>query len=885
MSQIDLKIALWNGNGLQNHLYELEAFLKSNKIDILLATETHGTDRTSIRIPGYNAILANHPSNKAYGGSAIIIKNALNYVEYPPDTSDAIQLTKIELKFSQEIVVISSIYCRPRFALKETDFDNMIQSLGNKFIAGGDFNSKHTFFGSRLSNPKGRELFKSISKNNVTVLSGGSPTYWPTDPQKIPDLIDFFMSRGLNRQMFSIDNSYDLSSDHSPVILTCCRAVDKRTVPKIVNYNKFRENIQNKINLKVRLQSAEDIEKAVDELNNLIKTEIENCSREQDTVRSSSQYSNRIRSLIEKKRKLRANWQITRYPGHKTELNRAEKELKAELAIARDQENEDRIKNLSATKISDYSLWKELKYIKKPAQRREPIKTEAGDWIRTDEEKARTFKEHLCEVFTPYTDNQDLDHLRHVEQVVNCPLPMSLDINYITVKEVKFQIKKLNARKSPGPDGITARAIKNLPHKVVVLLTYIFNAILRLGYFPAQWKLARVIMILKPGKPSAEVGSYRPISILSVFSKLIERLILTRMHQFLRVVIPDHQFGFREEHSTAQQCHRVVDYVKKGFEKKEYCSGVFLDVSKAFDKVWHQGLEYKMRSVFPPYLFVLLKSFLSERQFFVQCGLASSQSEAIQSGVPQGSVLGPHLYVLYTHDLPVIEDGMCGTFADDTTYLCSDKDPQVASQKIQIHLNKVEKWCKKWNLRINANKSQHITFTLNKRDSGEIRFGSEVIKHTDTVKYLGLTLDRRLTFGPHIKLKRIELNLKRRRLYHILNAKSALSLKNKLLIYNTTIKPVWLYCCQLWGLASKSNIDIIQRFQNISLRVCTGAPNYIRNEDLHRDLKIKTVQEEISCISERHRAKSEVHNNLLVRRTIEEELRTSRLSKKLFCNI
>lgn len=138
---------------------------------------------------------------------------------------------------------------------------------------------------------------------------------------------------------------------------------------------------------------------------------------------------------------------------------------------------------------------------------------------------------------------------------------MSRDIQFITVNELKFQIKRLNARKAPGPDEISARAVTNFPHKGAVLLTYIFNAILRLGYFPSMWKLARVIMILKPGKPSAEIGSYRPISILSVFSKLSDRIILGKMRTFMTDIIPDHQFGFRERHSTVQQCHRVVDYV------------------------------------------------------------------------------------------------------------------------------------------------------------------------------------------------------------------------------------------------------------------------------------------------------------------------------------
>lgn len=108
-------------------------------------------------------------------------------------------------------------------------------------------------WGSRLTNTKGRELYKSIDKNNIQIKSGGSPTYWPTDPTKIPDLLDFFLSKGLSNQMFSIENSFELSTDHSPVILTCCRAVANQKYPLVTHYKMFRENIGDKLNVRVNL--------------------------------------------------------------------------------------------------------------------------------------------------------------------------------------------------------------------------------------------------------------------------------------------------------------------------------------------------------------------------------------------------------------------------------------------------------------------------------------------------------------------------------------------------------------------------------------------------------------------------------------------------------
>lgn len=136
MSQIDIKIALWNANGILNHTNEIELFIRMNKIDIMLISETHATDRTYLNIIGFKCIFANHPSNKAFGGAAIIIKASLNFCELQPAVSDAIQAAMVDMQFMNERVIISAVYCRPRFNLKETDFDLLFSNFGFKFIAG-----------------------------------------------------------------------------------------------------------------------------------------------------------------------------------------------------------------------------------------------------------------------------------------------------------------------------------------------------------------------------------------------------------------------------------------------------------------------------------------------------------------------------------------------------------------------------------------------------------------------------------------------------------------------------------------------------------------------------------------------------------------------------
>jgi hypothetical protein len=152
----------------------------------------------------------------------------------------------------------------------------------------------------------------------------------------------------------------------------------------------------------------------------------------------------------------------------------------------------------------------------------------------------------------------------------------------------------------------------------------------------------------KPGKPANEASSYRPISLLSITSKIFAKLLLNRVRNDTDILdnVPDNQFGFREHHSTIQQIHRIVNKIAASLEEKQYCTAASLDIAQAFDKVWHTGLLYKLKNKLPSPYYLLLKLYISERYFQVKYHNAYSRYKLAKSGVPQGSVLGPLLYLL-----------------------------------------------------------------------------------------------------------------------------------------------------------------------------------------------------------------------------------------------
>lgn len=866
-----LKLAIWNANGLSHHRQEIQMFLKNQNIDIMLISETHFSDNSYIKIPEYIVYNTNHPDGTARGGTAIIIKKIIRHHEIPKFEQRHLQATSVVVEEWNGPITISAIYCPPRYIIKKEQFQQFFKTLGQRFIAGGDYNAKHQQWGSRLSTTKGRELLKAMQDNNLSHLSSGQPTYWPTDTSKVPDLIDFCVIKGISGNYLQAKSCLDLSSDHSPVLINVNSNVQRRQIPptlcnKKTNWSTYRRILDAKIALNIPLKTSEDLENAVEHLCISIQEAAWAATPTSKTSEKNDYCPAFIKKKIAEKRKLRRQWQNTRTHIDKQNLNRSIKELKIALQEFKNKSIQDYLTNLSATDNTDYSLWKATKCIKQPQQHIPPIKDRTGNWARSDKEKGLAFAKHLESVFMPFSSTLPAEQEAEINEFLQAPFQMDLPVKKFKTSEVKsIIIDDLNPKKSPGYDLITGKVLKELSEKTIQLITFIYNTILRLEYFPAQWKVAQIILIPKPGKKLEDLQSYRPISLLPVISKIFEKLFVKRLKPILisKNLIPAHQFGFRQQHSTVEQVHRIVDKISKDLEAKRYCAAAFLDVSQAFDKVWHKGLLYKLKLNIPHHYYQILKSYLSNRYFQVKYNEELSTLFPIQSGVPQGSVLGPILYLLFTADLPTTSLTTTATFADDTAILASHSNPIIASRNLQNHINKTQVWLQKWRIKANETKSVQVTFTMKKESCPAVQLNGQTIPQAESAKYLGLHLDRRLTWQKHIFIKRKQLGLKLNKMYWLMGHRSQLSIYNKLSLYKSILKPIWTYGIQLWGTASNSNIEILQRFQSKVLRQITNAPWYVPNSIIQNDLEMISVKDEIKNYSVKYSEKLSVHPNQL----------------------
>lgn len=366
------------------------------------------------------------------------------------------------------------------------------------------------------------------------------------------------------------------------------------------------------------------------------------------------------------------------------------------------------------------------------------------------------------------------------------------EVKYVTPREIRIAVKNTKSKKAPGQDGIQNIVLKNLPHKAFMLLTNIFNASLKLSHFPTPWKSAEVLAFPKPGKDKIFPQNYRPISLLPTLSKIFERVILNRIHEFEKNNnnLNQEQFGFRKGRSTVQQLARITNVISNGLNQNKSTAMLLLDIEKAFDTVWHEGLVHKLSTYkLPNYVLKIIMSYLEDRTFQIKIGNTYSKTQNVAAGVPQGSILGPILFLYYINDIPKSPNTNIALFADDTAIMAQSWKKDQAIKYIQRHIVELEVFYHKWKVKINVLKTELLVFSQKeKKNNTHIVYMNEIpVNSKEDAKYLGVDLDKKLTFNKHIKKVKSKAHAIISLLYNLINQKSKMSEKNKILLYKMLI--------------------------------------------------------------------------------------------------
>jgi hypothetical protein len=369
-----------------------------------------------------------------------------------------------------------------------------------------------------------------------------------------------------------------------------------------------------------------------------------------------------------------------------------------------------------------------------------PLITPEGTAL-SDSEKAEALAESLETQFQPVTDPSSPAIIDVVDVVLSYFMSPASEPK-LTNLDLQDVIRGLKVSKAPDPNGIPKRALKHLPQRAVSLFARIFNAILLIRHFPNMWKHARVISILKPGKDAALPSSHRPISLLDTIGNILEKIILARILPEVseRGLLRDEQFGFRPRHSTSLQLTRLFERITRNFGEKRLPGAVFLDVAKAFETVWIDGLIYKLTLLnFPSYI-VYTISYLKDRTFEAPFQTATSSRRIVRAGVTQGGLISPALFSLYVNDMPSPSHHVeLALYADDTAIIATSRKPTLLVSYLEAYLNERQRWLTEWITAI-VPKSTAIIFARTRRRFIQPRpvtlFGKP-IEWVNTTRYLG----------------------------------------------------------------------------------------------------------------------------------------------------
>lgn len=888
-----------------NKRIQMDSFLSDHKPDIVLIAETNLSPRNQVAFRNYNFQRTDKITGRR--GTGILTKN--NIASTPVNTA-AWNLSSLETTASlirtvndQHFLVVSAYRYTSRSILDVKDLDIIVNASrainGCSLILGGDFNARHEHWYNTNRCSSGTALYQWLihdgQANGINIAHTFQPTFYKGT---YSSFLDFFLLDDDLTIKFQVSNHnllslLDYPSDHRAVELvisidSCLEREPMVSIPLFseTNWNLFNQELDISLDSVFvpnhRNMSPVEIDDAVEMISDIISSTMDNQIPKRE-IHPNSQIPlpPDLLVLIAEKKRLRRQWHRNRYNFYahalKSQIACITKIIDDRVLIARREHWE---LTLSNVKLDNHTF----QNIKRFAgiNRRSKIPPLTNPLTNVTESldlpKATLLAEHFEKVhsqndqmgdpvFTEFvnrTIRSEFDGSFHPQIEFSQEFPANPSVRFnpdhhlFSFDSLCAIIKSRANKKSKGPDNIPNIVLKKLSKKCLTMLVILFNQSFNLGYFPKAWKEAVIIPIPKKGKPPNEVSSFRPIALLCGKSKVFECGLknVVVFHCEDNDVLPDDQFGFRSGRSTTHALVKLQTDVAMKLNNRVPTIACALDIEKAFDTAWTEGLIYKMLTVFnfPRHICKLVYEYLTDRSFCVAVGKDTSRYLPIRAGVPQGGVLSAVLYIIYIADIPNPAPHRNPIqrlqYADDTLLYVSTKNLQLGQDRLNTYLATLHEYFNKWRIKLNPSKAEavvfkplakHCTRYVNQQSKNiRLLINGHPIPLQASIKYLGIIFNHKFSFVQQITYITEKAHRTLGSLRGVLKRTSRLSIKIKLLCYKQLLRPIISYGFLSWCHISSAQMERLRCLERKLLRMCVnyrrspGDFRYISNSALYR---------------------------------------------------
>ena len=839
-----LKICQLNVNSLIRHLDEVKSLLIFNKIDIFAVNETKIDSSVSdheIAIENYVTIRKDR--NRQGGGVALYIHKSLKVEILQHDSFKDLEIVA---------VVVHSKNCKPlsvatwyRPPSSKSDvleayeiFLQYVDSLKKDCILIGDINcdlllhvpSSNTRMYSEIND---LFAFKQINTTEPTRLTSQSAT-----------LVDHMLSNCSHR-IKSHGVIHSGLSDHSISFLVL--KSESSSFPRTVQFRNCKNFDIDKFISDLRNQPWEtvkdfvNIDDAVEKWQNMFTYIIDKhmpIRTKRSKQRNTPWMNSNIFKLMKDRDKIKHKAFRTKNDDMMSLYRKLRNKVTFEIRKAKRKYFTDKFSNVNS---DPRQTWKILKSVISGNK----CDSSIGD-MNESCKVADEFNSYFASIGTTLADQIPTVHFSYEN---NVPLDSTFSFTPISETETLDLIRKLKNKKSIGLDGISVFVLKLSAKVIAPTLTYLINKSMKTGKFPNSWKAAKIVPIHKNGDKSFP-GNFRPISLLPCVSKILERVVQRQLLDYLHKnnILCVEQSGFRPRHSTTSTLIKVTDDWLQAMDDSKYTGAVFVDLRKAFDTVDHQILMKKMHSIGIKHLSSdWFYSYLSRRTCKTLVNNSLSSPKFVSCGVPQGSLLGPLLFIIYVNDLAkYIKSSSLKLYADDTVLYYSDTSVRKIESVLNSDLLLLDQWMNKNRLSVNYDKTVCMLigsrYMLSKEKNLNVILCKTQIQQVNNVKYLGVICDEQIKWNIHIDkmVKKIGQMVS-----FLGRLRSTLNESILKLLYNAVVLPHFDYGDIVYGSACKYLTERLQKLQNRAGRLILhiNRDSRIPNLEIHNALAWDTLSD------------------------------------------